>query len=238
MHPAPRTMPDTPHNPKSYKTRILAGVILATVLLFTVPTFITGGVAWMANLRKLDTELFWISRLLFWICLGLVWLYAVKIEKQKLLIWEDRDYPFWFYPASIISIFGVLIVGLAIITGTMIWLKVPRSETRTEEMLEVFRQNRLLMIFTLVTAGVVEELIFRGYIQSRLEILFRNPWPGIILSSALFALLHFGYGNAYQIAGPFYIGFVFAVFYWKFKNLKVLILFHTLWDVLAMLTRL
>ncbi len=99
----------------------------------------------------------------------------------------------------------------------------------------ILRANMPLLIFTALTAGVVEELIMRGYIQPRLEIIFKNPYAAIIVSSLLFGLLHYKYGTIANVIGPVFIGFVFAIYYWKFRNIKVIIICHFLWDVASLL---
>lgn len=91
------------------------------------------------------------------------------------------------------------------------------------------------MVFTALTAGVTEEFIFRGYLQPRLTVIFKNPYAAIILSSLLFGLLHFKYGTLANVIGPIFIGLIFSLYYWKYRNLTVLILCHFLWDLISLL---
>jgi membrane protease YdiL (CAAX protease family) len=101
----------------------------------------------------------------------------------------------------------------------------------------LLKKNNLLLLFTVFTAGITEELINRGYIHSRLEALTNNKNVAITASSLLFGILHYTYGNFYQIIGPFVIGLVFAFYYSKYRNIKILIICHILWNLMALLIK-
>ena len=64
-------------------------------------------------------------------------------------------------------------------------------------------------------------------------IIFKNPYLAIIVNSMLFGLLHIKYGTVINVLAPIFIGFVFSYYYWRFKNIKVVILCHFLWDLIA-----
>lgn len=44
-------------------------------------------------------------------------------------------------------------------------------------------------LITLLTAGVLEEVFYRAWLQTRLEVLL-GTWPAILISSLLFAAIH------------------------------------------------
>src|SRR5262249_1383531 len=56
----------------------------------------------------------------------------------------------------------------------------------------------LAVLWNFLGAGFGEEVFFRGYIQSRVDAGFRRPWwvlgctvgPGLVVSAALFGLIH------------------------------------------------
>ena len=48
---------------------------------------------------------FIITRLLYWLCLGVVYLYVTRQEKQSILLWREKNYGIGFY---IISVLGLL----------------------------------------------------------------------------------------------------------------------------------
>jgi len=88
-----------------------------------------------------------------------------------------------------------------------------------------------LRIVAVLTAGVVEETLFRGYAVTRLAQLSRSPLLAISLSSVVFAALHFPVWGA----GPsvaFFIGGLAttAFFVWR-RDLLAMILAHVAIDM-------
>ena len=161
-------------------------------------------------------------------------LYATRIESNHFLMWQEKKYSSSFYLAALPALFGILFFGVIIINVFL--TKVFHVSAKGEKMntiLNLFRQNKWLLYFTVITAGVVEELIFRGYLMPRLQILFKTKFWAIFISSALFGLMHFTYGTILQVVGPFYIGLIFALFYEKYRSIRTLIIVHALWDLLT-----
>ena len=151
-------------------------MIYILLFLFIFPLFFSPFVLGLFGLSKINGTLFFISRLLYWIGLALLYLYCVKAEKQKMLIWEDRRYPFSIYIASIIIIFAVLFVGLGFIRFLYSFTSFSKTSEKLIEIANLFRQNKFLLVFSALTAGVTEEIIFRGYLQPRFQIIFKKPF--------------------------------------------------------------
>ncbi|MFD5092473.1 CPBP family intramembrane glutamic endopeptidase [Amycolatopsis thailandensis] len=95
---------------------------------------------------------------------------------------------------------------------------------------------------TFFTANVLEEVFFRGMLQTRLEALF-GRWPGILLSAALFAWLHLpthGQGSLPLTLGAIvaFQGFfgLFTGYLWsRYRNLWAPIAAHTAMNTLPLL---
>ncbi|WP_340685641.1 CPBP family intramembrane glutamic endopeptidase [Amycolatopsis coloradensis] len=95
---------------------------------------------------------------------------------------------------------------------------------------------------TFFTANVLEEVFFRGMLQTRLEALF-GRWPGILLSALLFAWLHLpthGQGSLPLTLGAIvaFQGFfgLFAGYLWsRYRNLWAPIAAHTAMNTLPLL---
>lgn len=97
----------------------------------------------------------------------------------------------------------------------------------------------LLIISTLtaLTAGVGEELFYRRWLQTQLEAL-AGPWPGIIIASFAFALMHLGsHGTGEPLIdiprlivthGSF--GLFMGILWWRYRNLALIILAHILYN--------
>ncbi|SER58692.1 CPBP family intramembrane glutamic endopeptidase [Pedobacter rhizosphaerae] len=206
----------------------IIGVTIVIALLF-------GAIIFMSKLFQLlhlpvGGQTIFISRLIFWLLLLATWAYATKLEGQKLILWKEKDYNFWFYPLSIIGMFFLIAFSAAILGLIVKIFHLETESVAIKRMIKIFKNNYALLLFTAVTAGITEEVLFRGYIQPRLEMYFKNPYIAIVVSSILFGLLHCTYGTVINILGPIFISLIFAVHYWKFKNLKILIFSHFLWD--------
>lgn len=98
-----------------------------------------------------------------------------------------------------------------------------------------------LLLLIMIAAFLVipyEEIIFRGFIFTRLRVMFaankRPYWTSGLLLSMLFAAYHYqeGYGAVLSI----FIGAVFVVWLYKIfnRNLWYLIFFHILYDVVML----
>ena len=173
----------------------------------------------------------YLAKSLIWIWLLLIYLFAIKIEKQKFLLWDDKKYSFLFYIISIISIIGLVILSSFIpLILVPFGLKIEHS-LLLKEMLNYMHSHPVLLVFTCLTAGVVEELIFRGYLIPRLNILCNNSYLPVIISALLFGAVHFTYGTVTNIIVPTFIGLIFGFYYQKYRNLKVLILCHFFIDL-------
>ncbi|MDQ3108463.1 MAG: CPBP family intramembrane metalloprotease [Bacteroidota bacterium] len=215
------------------KTTLLIGIAILLATQFAFTLFGGSALLYLFNVKEIDATVFAASRVLFWISLVVIFIYARKAEKQKLLAWEERKLQFWEYLVSVMAIFFALIVGLIIIGGLLINFGFEKESPKFLRMLGIFRENHLLIFLTAFTAGIVEELTFRGYLLPRMTILLKNPALAIFISSVLFGLLHFGYGTVMQLVGPFFIGLIFAIYYYNFRNIKVLIFCHIVWDLMA-----
>ncbi|HUZ02104.1 MAG TPA: CPBP family intramembrane glutamic endopeptidase [Thermomicrobiaceae bacterium] len=64
-------------------------------------------------------------------------------------------------------------------------------------------------VILLVGTGAIEELIFRGILQSTAEEVF-GRWPGIVFVSMLFAVLHTGHMSAVDVVFVFGVAVYFA----------------------------
>ena len=217
------------------KKMIVIGIIVS-ISLFFASLIITKGFKELLSFSG-EANLF-ISRLAIWFSLGLLFIYVKQVEKQPLLLWEEKKYSVAYYIFSVIA--TLLVVIAVLILFAIIWtlLGLKKDSDSLKMILELFRHNHFLVLLTCVTAGITEELVFRGYIMPRLQLLFNKTYLSIVISSVIFGLIHFGYGTALNVIGPFIIGLVFAVHYYKFRNIKILMICHFLWDYIVILLKL
>ena len=87
-----------------------------------------------------------------------------------------------------------------------------------------------MIILVSIMAGVSEELLFRGVIQNWL-MSFTSPWVAIVLSSLLFALMHF-YNRLYFLI-TFIVSLMIAYLYLVTNSLLLVMVLHAVYDFLA-----
>jgi len=220
--------PSAPHKP------IIIGSIFILTLVFLM-TFFGGNLFQFFGLIKISSTSMYLSRLLFWLSLCLIALYAVKIEHQKLLLWEEKEYPITFQIVALVLLFLTVFAGVILIQIGFTLAGSNNKSATLAKIVLLLKKDFILLLFTAITAGVVEELIFRGYLQPRLQIIFKNPHVSIFITCALFGMMHYKYGTLINVIGPFFIGLVLAYFYWRYKNIKIAMLFHFLWDFILLI---
>jgi membrane protease YdiL (CAAX protease family) len=214
---------------------VLLGIIIA-LFSYILATFI---VKLLTSFTSLSAEnILLSSRLLLWLFFAVICFYSMKVEQQPIILWKEHKYSFGVYILSVMAVVGALFFGLMIIVAIVKMIGLPLGNSkRLEELMPIFKRNKFLLVFTALTAGITEELIFRAYLMPRLQLFFKQPYMPIIVSSLLFALMHITYGTLMQVLGPFYIGTVFGFYYYKFRNIKVLIACHFFWDLFSLLVK-
>ena len=219
---------DIPTEPdKSRQPLVLAGIIIA----FSIYLFGSSILIFLLKPAHLSGEgLFFISRIFCWVCLLAMYVYAVKVEKQPFLLWTEKKYSFGYYLLLVIAVLLMLLAGMLVLSGIELSLGLLKKSAKLNDMLSILRQSRWLVVFTCLTAGVTEELVFRGYLVPRLQLFSKSHYPPLIISSVLFGAVHIGYGNIAQVVGPTFIGYIFALYYHKYRSINVLIVCHFLWD--------
>jgi membrane protease YdiL (CAAX protease family) len=91
-----------------------------------------------------------------------------------------------------------------------------------------------------VTVGVMEEFLYRGYLQPRLIALTNSKWLGIVLTAFFFGLQHIVLPlynvetSLSRFVSTFIIGLLFGVLYQRQKRLLPLIIAHWLIDVIGL----
>jgi membrane protease YdiL (CAAX protease family) len=82
-----------------------------------------------------------------------------------------------------------------------------------------------LTIVMVFFVGLVEEVIFRSILQTRLENA-HGMWAALIISSLLFGLMHSGYGTIQEILYTGFVGFIMGLAFHKTKSLPFIAVLH------------
>ena len=212
------------------KSLIIGGILISIVLPFLA---ILSSYLFKQTGFTSETK-FFISRFSIWFSLLLLFLYNYKIEKLPFLLWKEKQYSFFPFTTAVFETFLKLFISVIIVGSIILLFKVKVESVVLNKALALFKNNYFLMFFTCVTAGITEELFFRGYLLPRLQLILKNTKLAIILSSLLFGLMHYGYGTLVQMIGPAVIGLVLAFQYQKYQSIKIVILCHFLWDLLLL----
>jgi len=208
----------------------LTFILLVLFMLYSIPL-----INLYFNSRILTAELFFYNRLSLWVLLLLILFYNFLIENRSFFIWEDKKYPLTFYIGAVLFLYLICAFGGAFLNAVIMYLSGEKISKRLLEFKILFSNNYFLIIFTCLTAGVIEELLMRAYIQPRIEKIYNSPVAGIVVSALLFGILHSTYGTIGQIVIPFFIGILFALFYKKYSNIKILIICHFLIDFISIM---
>lgn len=108
-------------------------------------------------------------------------------------------------------------------------------------LMNTFVQWSWMFVVLSLSAGVVEEIGFRGCFFTRQEALL-GFWPGALISSALFTLYHYPqllHGESllclvsWRALLVFVMGMVFCWMLKKWNNLALNMVVHTVWDILS-----
>lgn len=86
--------------------------------------------------------------------------------------------------------------------------------------------NLLILIIIMVfIVGLIEELIFRSILQTRLEEFLGPAW-GIFLSSLLFGIMHSTYGTPYEMIYTFFLGGFLGYLFYRTRSLPLVVMIH------------
>jgi len=93
-------------------------------------------------------------------------------------------------------------------------------------------QLLFFLMLSPITAGFVEELIWRGYFIKKLLAKGYNKWKTILFSSVSFAFIH-GFFIPDKLIVTFLLGLIARIYYVRERNLVVLMGAHLMFDVIA-----
>jgi len=206
---------------------ILFGGILLTLGLLIFFDF------WLGRLQVSYYDKLFYSRFIYWGVVLVLLFYAFKIERQPLLLWKEENNTIGFFLLSVFLLY-LSSIGAAIISAVPILLGEHENNAVMKKIVALITGHQAMIFFIALTAGVTEELIFRGYLLTRLSQWFKNNVAAVIVSSLLFAALHYKYGSLRELIFTFLIGMIFSIYYIKYRNIKAVIVTHFLIDYINM----
>jgi membrane protease YdiL (CAAX protease family) len=143
-------------------------------------------------------------------------------------------------PIAIAAVYQQLTLEKMGITLRRIWLYIPFSVLigavlgvgeymviRTDYLIPDISPLNLLKLTVVMVffVGLVEEVIFRSFIQTRFNKIF-GAWEGILLSSMLFGIMHSGYGSFDVVLYTTFVGVIIGYMFYKTRSLPLITLTH------------
>ncbi|ACL02272.1 CPBP family intramembrane glutamic endopeptidase [Desulfatibacillum aliphaticivorans] len=91
----------------------------------------------------------------------------------------------------------------------------------------------VLMVVLALGVGFSEELVMRGYLMTKLQMIKDNAWFCIIVSSLIFGVGHI-YQGLWAVLGTALIGAAFGTIFWFRRRIWPLAVAHALHDIMAL----
>ncbi|HEY8468771.1 MAG TPA: type II CAAX endopeptidase family protein [Longimicrobiales bacterium] len=243
-HPRGQTIADQPYRLKAF---LVAVVVLAAAVVWTT----TGGLRWPARVAVV----FLLTILPAFLAAQERHATEIPAEIPRLAIYVSSAVMLWimavvillagltsgFTPAQL-GLQAIPLAGMAGWTGAIagggILLLVGTRALRLPEspmLMHVLPRNgreRLAFVGVAITAGVAEELIFRGFLIAALAAVTGSQWFAAALSSVLFGFLH----NYQRLLGALraaVLGFGLALPLLMTGSLLPSIIAHAAYDIVA-----
>ncbi len=207
---------------------------ILTVIVFLLVGIISYGAYYaVAAVRPEMVAGVSLAQISFWVSVFIIaaeWVLVATIVRRLrttgiplLSLIAPRGDPWRFHLLPTAAVFVILnlitaffIVSLRLIFGVPVYLDLSLG------------QRLFLGILVPVSAGFCEELIWRGYVITRLEARGRGPLSAIVLAAVPFALIH---GEPLHWIYTFLFAVVAGLYYIRERNLVPLMVIHAVVDL-------
>lgn len=92
----------------------------------------------------------------------------------------------------------------------------------------------IILIILVLIQGFLEEIVFRGYLMTRLAAK-KGKWVAIILSALFYLVFRMSNPTTSKLdlINIFLISIVMSLLYWYFDNILVIAIFHAFWNCIS-----
>jgi uncharacterized protein len=133
-----------------------------------------------------------------WVLVSLVW-YGLRLRGVTLRsLIGDR----WLKPSSILRDFGIAILFLIVsnmVLGIAYWLFNAAPSQNLRNLYPAGTVEVILWVLLAATAGICEEIVFRGYLQTQSAAMLQSRAAGVIVQGLVFGASHGYQGLKYMI---------------------------------------
>jgi uncharacterized protein len=149
-----------------------------------------------------------------WLTVAFVW-FGVRLRGNRLLDLLGERWSRWSRVFADLGRAAIFLVVSNVILGIMAhWLKA----TPNRALRGIFPQGTaeiLVFLFLAFTAGVCEEIIFRGYLQRQFVFLTKSPAAAVVIQGIIFGAAHGYQGPKYMLMISVYGCLFGAMAYWR-----------------------
>ncbi len=152
--------------------------------------------------------------------------------------WALAFYGVWFVPGvrRIRFVRGDVVVAVVLVAIVVAIESIFSSATRSMRSASIMALlprtlgEHVVWIGVALSAGICEEIVYRGYLQSQLAAMSRSIFAGIALQAVLFGIAHASQGWSSMFRFAFY-GALFGIVAHTRRSLAPTILAHTMIDL-------
>jgi len=179
----------------------------------------------------------WIASALAIVAIGFRPLFTISPSAGEIPWLLPHPWVHYVMEALIVILF---IITVALPIGMIIWKKLTKRPRKySAAALKSFSYffpatwtERRWWVFVAITAGICEEIIFRGFVLHYLHVF---PWTLNLTLALLISSVIFGFNHLYQgaggVAGTAIVGFLFGLLFLLTGNLLLPIIFHGVMDL-------
>lgn len=219
-------MQQIPEKKKGLTTKSIAGLSLSLIVP-TIYTLFIGPVFLKPIVNEQTYSL--VSFGVYWVLVFAMLIFTLKIEKLSLVTigWQRLSWK-WIIAAIGIGILLSLLVPVLTLLVNAIILS-PQTGTIAEV---TSSYSWWIILMSVITAGVTEEILFRGYPLERLIAGLENKWGSACISLAFFVSIHSAGWNLAHIVGVVIpLGIVLTSLYMWRRNLLFVMIIHIMIDL-------
>lgn len=208
----------------------IIGLLLALLAINVVVAAHAG--AWLSRHTGVPSAL--CTVILEWILIAIMLGYVAVVERRPVGSIGFRR-PGWKTLLYGLIAALAMIAGMSVlVTAVLPLLHLNFNATASARLIALPFWQRLLLVFT---AGVGEEILFRGYPIERIQELTGSPWLAGTVSFAAFTYAHLGYWGWTQLIVAGLAGIVLTLLYIWRRDLPCNMLAHFLTDGAGLLLR-
>jgi hypothetical protein len=164
-----------------------------------------------------------------WLVFGFIWL-GLRLRKQRMRILLGENWGGAKYILRDIGIGVLFLIASNLVLSLIGYLLKAAPNAAIRGILPQTPAQIAIYFLLTVTAGICEEIIFRGYLQRQFSFFFKNAAIGIVLQGLIFGASHGYQGPKYMLIIVVY-GILFGALAQQRRSLRPGMIGHFLQDL-------